>query len=109
MTDRAPVWVHASKLLRLRDLVSALHDELPAAPTDRFVLADDTLRAALVEIETCVSDALLAELESLVAPLGHPDRTVDELRVATAQLLGWIDALLADLHPVPPAPSEGAA
>jgi hypothetical protein len=51
-------------------------------------------RAALVEVASTVSDPLINELVDLrFAPL-EPDATVDEIRVAQAQLLGWLNGLI---------------
>lgn len=51
-------------------------------------------RAALVEVASTVSDALIDELVDLrFAPL-DPDATVSEIRVAEAQLFGWLNGLI---------------
>jgi hypothetical protein len=51
-------------------------------------------RAALVEVASTVSDPLMNELVDLrFAPL-DPDATVDEIRVAQAQLFGWLNGLI---------------
>jgi hypothetical protein len=51
-------------------------------------------RAALVEVASTLSDPLINELVDLrFAPL-EPDATVDEIRVAQAQLFGWLNGLI---------------
>ena len=51
-------------------------------------------RAALVEVASTVSDPLINELVDLrFAPM-DPDATVDEIRVAQAQLFGWLNGLI---------------
>jgi hypothetical protein len=51
-------------------------------------------RAALVEVASTLSDPLIDELLELgFAPL-DPDATVTEVRVAQAQLFGWLNGLI---------------
>jgi Bacterial proteasome activator len=51
-------------------------------------------RAGLVEVASTVSDPLINELVDLrFAPL-DADATVDEIRVAQAQLFGWLNGLI---------------
>jgi hypothetical protein len=54
-------------------------------------------RATLIEVASTALDALIDELVALgVHPL-EEDASLDELKVAQAQLLGWVHgALLAD-------------
>lgn len=51
-------------------------------------------RAALIEAASTVSDALIAEMVALhIEPLA-PAATLDQLKVAKAQLLGWLNGLI---------------
>jgi hypothetical protein len=54
-------------------------------------------RAALIEVASTLSDPLIEELVELgVHPLDE-DAGLDELKVAQAQLLGWVEgAVLAE-------------
>jgi len=91
--------VAPAKAVRLLRALGAAVDELDSVDLDdgarhRLIAAH---RAALVEVASTVSDALIDELIRLrVAPLDE-DASVDELRVAQAQLLGWVNgAVLAE-------------
>lgn len=51
-------------------------------------------RAALIEVASTVSDGLIAEMVALrLGPL-DAGATQDEIRVAQAELVGWVDGLL---------------
>lgn len=87
-----------AKAVRLLEALGAGFDELHRVNLDdaarRRVIAAH--RAALIEVASTVSDALIDELVTFgVAPLSQ-DASVDQIRVAQAQLLGWINgAILA--------------
>jgi Protein of unknown function (DUF2587) len=92
-------------LCMLWDGLEELHRITTDDPTRRALIAAH--RAALVEMASTVSDRLIDELLELgFAPL-EPDATVDEIRVAQAQLFGWLNGLiLADERlSAPPAPT----
>ena len=89
------------KLVRLRwmliDLVGELHESVPdEAAAERLRRVH---RQALVEVGSVLSDDLLSELGRL-APCPGPGATPAELRVAEAQLLGWLTGLLGVLADV---------
>lgn len=91
--------VAPAKAMRLLRAIGAAVDELDRVDLDdaarhRLIAAH---RAALIEVASTVSDALIDELIRLrVEPLDE-DASVDELRVAQAQLLGWVNgAVLAE-------------
>jgi Protein of unknown function (DUF2587) len=82
--------------MRLLGMLSDGFDELHRVTLDdsarRSLIAAH--RAALIEVASTVSDVLIDELVALrFTPLGR-DATVDEVRVAQAQLLGWINGLI---------------
>jgi hypothetical protein len=96
-----PGLVAPAKTLRLLWAIGAAAEELKRVNPDdaarrRMIAAH---RAALIEVASTVSDPLIEELVALgVQPLDE-DASIDELKVAQAQLLGWVDgALLAGAH-----------
>ena len=83
-----------AKLLRIASMVRELLDETRQASMDepgrkRLV---DIYRRSIDELADTVSADLKAELEELVPPLeGVPSES--EMRVAQAQLVGWLEGL----------------
>lgn len=83
------------KLLRLAGTVQGLLKEVRATELDeagRQRLAQ-VHRSVLDELETVVSDDLIAELEAMDVDGIDADATGGELRVAQAQLAGWLEGL----------------
>lgn len=83
------------KLLRLAGTVQGLLNEVRATELDdagRQRLAQ-VHRSVLDELETVVSDDLVEELEAMGVDGIGPDATGGELRVAQAQLAGWLEGL----------------
>jgi hypothetical protein len=107
ITDAVEPITDAAKLLRLADMAEALLAEVRATreldPPGRRLLAA-SIERALVEIGSVLSDELLGELSRLVVPLRSPAPSEGEVRVAEAQLVGWLEGLLAGLQMVVPAP-----
>ena len=61
--------------------------------------AEDLYRATVHELERVISDDLRDELDRLIRPLNdHADLSGSDLQIAEAQLLGWIDGLIQNLH-----------
>jgi hypothetical protein len=91
------------KVLRLSSMARALSaalrrddDELGDRARDR---AKTTYQSSLRELRPLLSDDLRNELDALVGPLVRDtDLTGAELRVAEAQLTGWLDGLFQGLH-----------
>lgn len=84
------------KVMRIGTMVKQLLDEVRSAPLD------DASRKRLVEIQRRsvselaegLSEDLRAELESFTLPFGDDEvPSNDELRVAQAQLVGWLEGL----------------
>jgi hypothetical protein len=53
-----------------------------------------THRAALIEVASTVSDALMDEMVALRFEPLDSEATVDEVKVAEAQLVGWVNGLI---------------
>ena len=88
--------VAPAKALRLLGALGAGLDELNRVKLDdaarRRVIAAH--RAALIEVASTVSDALIEELVALrVEPLDQ-DASIAQIKVAKAQLLGWVNGLI---------------
>jgi Bacterial proteasome activator len=85
-----------AKVMRIGSMVKALLEEVRAAPLDepsRERLAEIYERS-VVELSEALSPDLQEELKSLALPF--PDGTVpseSEIRVAKAQLVGWLEGL----------------
>ncbi|MBU4337030.1 MAG: bacterial proteasome activator family protein [Actinobacteria bacterium] len=84
-----------AKVMRIGTMVKQLLDEVRAAPLDdaaRTRLAEIHERS-LAELEDGLSPDLAAELHRLTLPLGDETPTDAELRIAQAQLVGWLEGL----------------
>jgi hypothetical protein len=84
-----------TKLIRIASMVRALLDEARRAPLD------DAGRRSLREIhersiaalEDILSDDLRTELEEVALPFENETPSESELRIAQAQLVGWLEGL----------------
>jgi hypothetical protein len=85
-----------SKVMRIGTMVKQLLDEVRSAPLDeaaRVRLAEIHARS-IRELEDGLSPELVAELRRITLPLGDSAPPSDaELRVAHAQLVGWLEGL----------------
>ena len=85
-----------AKVMRIGSMIKQLLEEVRSAPLDeagRARLADVHSRS-IAELETGLSDDLTEELRRLALPF-EPDATPSdaELRIAQAQLVGWLEGL----------------
>jgi proteasome activator-like protein len=85
---------HPSKLLRIASMIRELLEEARQATVDeagRKRLATIYQRS-VTELQSSLSPELLQELQELMPPVeGVPSES--EIRVAQAQLLGWLEGL----------------
>ena len=84
-----------TKLIRIAAMVRALLDEARRAPLDdagRRLLREIHERSVR-ELEEILSDDLKAELEEVSLPFTSETPTESELRIAQAQLVGWLEGL----------------
>ena len=89
--------VNGAKLVRMTWMLGTLFEELRGIPLDdpgRQRL-HHLLQRSLVEVGSSLPDGLLEELALLVAPASDERPTVEELRTVHAQVLGWLEGLLA--------------
>ncbi len=84
-----------TKLIRIASMVRTMLDEVRRAPLDdagRRRLAEIHERS-LTELESVLSPDLQQELGEVILPLTSDAPTESELRLAQAQLVGWLEGL----------------
>jgi hypothetical protein len=84
-----------TKLIRIASMVRALLDEARRAPLDdagRRSLKEIHERS-IHELEDILSDDLRKELQDVTLPFTSDTPTDAELRIAQAQLVGWLEGL----------------
>lgn len=87
---------HPAKVMRIGSMVRQLLDEVRQAPLDEA--SRNRLReiyeSSVQELSEVLSSELREELERLALPFGDDVTPTDaELRVAHAQLVGWLEGL----------------
>ena len=90
-----------AKLLRIAVMIRELLEELRRAPIDESARQHlrDIHSKVIAELKTGLSGALAEELDRLSLPLpqtGVP--TESEIRIAQAQLLGWLEGLFQGIQ-----------
>ncbi|MGH2764606.1 MAG: proteasome activator [Actinomycetota bacterium] len=88
------VIAHPAKLLRIASMIRELVEEVRGSKIDdpgRDRLAE-IYRSSVDQLKDALSPDLKEELESLLGPLEEP-ASESEVRVAQAQLLGWLEGL----------------
>jgi len=86
---------HPTKLIRIASMTRAMLEEVRHAPLDdggRRRLADVHSRS-LNELREVLSPELLDEFNEIMVPLNDTEVTEAELRIAQAQLIGWLEGL----------------
>ena len=84
-----------TKLIRIASMVRTMLDEVRRAPLDdagRRALRQIHERS-LQELEDILSPELKAELEGVTIAFGSETPSESELRIAQAQLVGWLEGL----------------
>ena len=84
-----------SKLMRLGSMTRAMLDEVRQAPLDDAGRARllTIYRNTLDELKEVLSADLQDELDTIFLPLERETPSESELRVAQAQLVGWLEGL----------------
>jgi hypothetical protein len=93
--DSAEAVTSPTKLIRIASMVRSLLDEARRAPLDdagRRLLAEIHHRS-VSELEGVLSPELRAELSEVSQPFESDTPTDSELRIAQAQLVGWLEGL----------------
>jgi hypothetical protein len=86
---------HPAKVMRIGSMVKQLLEEVRSAPLDdrgRARLADIHNRS-LAELEDGLAPELVEELERISLPFKDEQPSDAELRIAQAQLVGWLEGL----------------
>jgi hypothetical protein len=84
-----------TKLIRIASMVRSMLDEVRRAPLDdagRSRLRE-IHEKSIKELESVLSPELQKELEEVVLPFSSDAPTESELRLAQAQLVGWLEGL----------------
>ncbi len=85
-----------AKVMRIGSMIKQLLEEVRSAPLDEEsrVRLRDIHRRSLVELESGLAPELVEELERLSLPFTEDSvPTESELRIAQAQLVGWLEGL----------------
>jgi hypothetical protein len=85
-----------AKVMRIGSMIRQLLEEVKAAPLDEASRnrLRDIHRASIKELETGLAPELVEELERLSLPFTEDGTPSDaELRIAQAQLVGWLEGL----------------
>jgi hypothetical protein len=86
---------HPSKLIRIASMVRTLLDEVRSAPLDEA--GRQRMRTiherSLQELQSVLSEDLQKELSEVVLPFSTESPSESELRIAQAQLVGWLEGL----------------
>ena len=93
--DESEQVTRPTKLIRIASMVRSMLDEVRRAPLDdagRRRLREIHERS-LTELQSVLSPDLQQELAEVVLPLTEDTPTESELRLAQAQLVGWLEGL----------------
>jgi hypothetical protein len=85
-----------AKVMRIGSMIKQLLDEVRSAPLDEAsrVRLRDIHRRSITELESGLAPELVEELERLSLPFTDDSvPTEAELRIAQAQLVGWLEGL----------------
>lgn len=94
-TEDNPGVSEPAKLIRIASMTRAMLEEARQAPVDeggRERLAEVHSRS-VDELKEVLSDELQEEFNEIMIPLNKADASESELRVAQAQLIGWLEGL----------------
>ena len=86
---------HPAKVMRIGSMIKQLLEEVRQAPLDepgRARLAD-IYQTSLEQLSEVLSPDLQDELKQLAAPFEDETPSEAELRIAQAQLVGWLEGL----------------
>ncbi|MGA3149378.1 MAG: bacterial proteasome activator family protein [Acidimicrobiales bacterium] len=86
---------HPGKLLRIGSMVKQLLEEVRSAPLDEASRGRlrEIYEQSIRELADGLSPDLAAELDRISIPFDNPTPSDAELRVAHAQLVGWLEGL----------------
>lgn len=95
-----PSVLHASKLMRIASMTRATLEEVRQAPIDEGGLHRlvEVHERTLNEMEEVLTPDLREELQEIFLPLSSEEASESELRIAQAQLVGWLEGLFAGIQ-----------
>jgi hypothetical protein len=84
-----------AKVMRIGSMIRQLLDEVKAAPLDEASRArlKEIHQSSIKELEAGLAPELIEELERLSLPFNEETPSESELRIAQAQLVGWLEGL----------------
>jgi len=84
-----------AKVMRIGSMIRQLLDEVKSAPLDEASRARlaGIHRSSIKELEAGLAPELIDELERLSLPFSSETPSEAELRIAQAQLVGWLEGL----------------
>ncbi|MBW9207585.1 bacterial proteasome activator family protein [Mumia sp. zg.B53] len=84
-----------AKVMRIGSMIRQLLEEVKSAPLDvaSRVRLRDIHQTSIKELEDGLAPELVEELERLSLPFDKETPSEDELRIAQAQLVGWLEGL----------------
>jgi hypothetical protein len=84
-----------AKVMRIGSMVKQLLDEVRAASLDEAgrTRLREIYELSIRELASALSEDLQAELDRMAIPFGEGVPTESELRIAQAQLVGWLEGL----------------
>jgi len=90
-----PAVSEPSKLIRIASMTRAMLEEVREAPLDDAgrVRLLSIYERSLDELKDVLSDDLVEELDAVFVPMNGESPSEAELRVAQAQLVGWLEGL----------------
>ena len=93
-SDTQPSVSEPSKLIRIASMTRAMLDEVREAPLDQAgrVRLVSIYEGSIDELKEVLSDDLIDELDAVFVPITE-EPSEAELRVAQAQLVGWLEGL----------------
>ena len=93
--DRTESVNEPAKVLRIGSMVKTLLDEVRAAPLDEKsrVRLREIYEQSIRDLSEGLSPDLVAELERMAPPFDVDAPSEAELRIAQAQLVGWLEGL----------------
>ena len=89
-----------AKLLRIASMTRSMLEEVRTATLDEEgrVRLRAVFEASLEQLHSVLTEDLRAELSEVFLPLDSDIPTQAELRVAQAQLIGWLEGLFNGIH-----------
>jgi hypothetical protein len=91
-----------AKVMRIGGMIRQLLEEVKSAPLDEASRARlaDIYASSIKELEAGLAPELVEELERLSLPFSSETPSEAELRIAQAQLVGWLEGLFHGIQTV---------